>query len=121
MLERLKSAQNSKVPVSGLWIQDWAGVLKTSFGSRLFWNWQWNSTRYPELNSTIADLKKEGIRVLAYINPYLNIEGSIFQGVKDKGYFVMNSSGQPYISDFGEFYCVTVDFTNPASYEWYKG
>jgi hypothetical protein len=35
MLQRLKAAQDQGVDVNGLWIQDWAGIKKTSFGQRL--------------------------------------------------------------------------------------
>jgi hypothetical protein len=31
------------------------------------------------LDSVIADLKAEGVRVTAYINPYLNVKGDIYQ------------------------------------------
>ena len=47
MLSRYNQSISNDVPVSALWIQDWAGELVTSFGSRLFWNWQWDSQRYP--------------------------------------------------------------------------
>lgn len=47
MLERYNKAKQNNVAVSAIWIQDWAGVLTTSFGSRLFWDWKWNQERYP--------------------------------------------------------------------------
>jgi len=47
MMSRYESAVDNDVAVSGLWIQDWAGVLVTSFGHRLYWDWKWNSTYYP--------------------------------------------------------------------------
>ena len=50
MLQRLKAAQDQGVDVNGLWIQDWAGIKKTSFGQRLFWNWKWNPQRYPGID-----------------------------------------------------------------------
>lgn len=49
MLQRYTKARLNNVPVSGIWIQDWAGVLKTSFGSRLFWDWKWNQKLYPSM------------------------------------------------------------------------
>ena len=61
------------------------------------------------------------MRVLAYINPNLNSKGKIFQEGAPKGYFIKNSTGQPYLTDFGEFYAATVDLTNPDAYNWYKG
>ena len=74
----------------------------------------------PDLDKAIKDLAAKNVRVLAYINPNLNIDGSIFKEGVPKGYFVKNSTGQPYLTDFGEFYAATVDLTNPAAYKWYK-
>lgn len=59
--------------------------------------------------------------MLGYINPNLNAKGDLFKEAADKGYFVKNISGLPYLTDFGEFYCGTVDFTNPVARDWYKG
>ena len=36
------------------------------------------------------------------------------------GYFVKNASNQTFVNDFGEFFCGTIDLTNPAAYKWYK-
>ena len=47
MLDVLATAEKHELPVTGLWIQDWAGKIVTSFGQRVFWNWEWNPDRYP--------------------------------------------------------------------------
>ncbi len=39
--------------VSGLWIQDWSGKIVTDLGTRVFWNWRWNETWYPDLDTVI--------------------------------------------------------------------
>lgn len=39
MMEYYRMANSSGMPLSGLWIQDWAGNISTTFGKRLFWNW----------------------------------------------------------------------------------
>ena len=71
---------------------------------------------------TIKNLRDQNnVRVLAYINPNLNIKGSLFQEGAPKGYFIKNITNQPYLTDFGEFYAATVDLTNPDAYNWYKG
>ena len=31
-----------------------------------------------------------------------------------------NASNQTFVNDFGEFFCGTIDLTNPAAYRWYK-
>lgn len=61
MLDRYNKAKKNGVAVSAMWIQDWAGVLKTSFGSRLFWDWKWNQNLYPGGFITIALLSVQTI------------------------------------------------------------
>nr|XP_006819720.1 PREDICTED: uncharacterized protein LOC100369482 [Saccoglossus kowalevskii] len=120
MLAYVDQAKEYDIELSAMWIQDWAGRITTSFGSRIFWNWKWNEEHYPNLREEIQNLKNEGIGVLTYVNPYLNIEGDLFKEGDALGYFVKNTAGDTYVADFGEFFCGTLDFTNPDAYEWYK-
>ena len=53
MLDYLAQAQDHDVAVSGMWIQDWSGKIVTGFGTRVFWNWRWNETWYPDLDVVI--------------------------------------------------------------------
>ena len=47
MMDRLRQANASGISVVGLWIQDWSGTKLTPFGTRVFWDWQWDQTHYP--------------------------------------------------------------------------
>ena len=117
--DRLDRIINAGVPVCGLWCEDWAGVRNTSFGTRLFWNWEWNPDRYPELPGRITALNDRGIRFLAYTNPYLNSEGPLFASAQQQGFFVRDQGGEPYKVDFGGFSGGMVDFTNPEAVRWF--
>ena len=106
--------------VSALWCEDWCGIRQTSFGRRLFWDWQWNADRYPDLPTKMADLKARGIKFLGYVNPYLCTDGPLFAEAASNGYFARRlDSDEPYLVDFGEFDAGVVDFTNPAAAEWF--
>ncbi|XP_069141838.1 sulfoquinovosidase-like isoform X2 [Argopecten irradians] len=121
MLARLKTVQDAGVKVNGLWIQDWSGDIHTSFGKRVFWNWKLNTTLYNKWNDTISDLKKQGIRVLAYVNPNLNKDGDLFKEADSLGYFIMDPrTNKTLLTNFGEFFCGSIDFTNPDAFTWYK-
>ncbi|XP_076469178.1 sulfoquinovosidase-like [Babylonia areolata] len=120
MLDYIQQAEDHGVKVAAVWIQDWVGRITTSFGRRLFWDWKWNQQQYPDLKNEVQRLRSRNIRVLTYINPYLNFEGELFKVADERGYFVKNSSGQTFVNDFGEFFCGTIDLTNPAAYAWYK-
>ncbi|GAA0178993.1 sulfoquinovosidase [Clostridium sediminicola] len=118
--EKVKQAKQYGINVNGVWCQDWVGKKITSFGKRLFWKWEKSDEAYPEFEKLIGELAKDNIRFLAYINPYL-LEGTdLFDYALEHEYFIKNSKGEAYICDFGEFFCGTIDFTNPEAMEWYK-
>ena len=118
--ERLERIIAAGAAVSGLWCEDWCGIRQTSFGRRLFWDWQWNAARYPDLPAKIAELKARGIRFLGYVNPYLAVDGPQYAEAARLGYLAQRlDSDEPYAVDFGEFDAGVVDFTNDAAAEWF--
>lgn len=116
---RLQKIRDAGVQVSGLWCEDWVGLRHTSFGARLFWDWQANEERYPDLRNKIKELATDGIRFLGYINPYLCVDGPLFPEADKAGYFAKDNDGKTALVDFGEFDCGVVDFTNPDAAEWF--
>ncbi len=118
--EILEQTLNAGINVSGMWSEDWCGLRHTSFGARLFWDWQWNSERYPELPEKIKELREKGIRFLAYNNPNLCTDGPLFKEAAEKHFLTKNPDNTFCTIDFGEFECGFVDFTNPAAAQWYK-
>lgn len=118
--DRLDALIEAGAAISGLWCEDWVGIRETSFGRRLFWDWQWNAARYPDLPARIAALKARGIRFLGYVNPYLAVDGPLYPEAAEQGYFARRlDSDAPYLVDFGEFDAGVVDFTNPAACDWF--
>lgn len=118
--DRLEALINAGAAIAGLWCEDWVGIRETSFGRRLFWDWQWNADRYPDLPARIAALKASGIRFLGYVNPYLAADGPLYAEAAARGLFARRlDCDAPYLVDFGEFDAGVVDFTNPAACEWF--
>lgn len=118
--QKLDLMREHGVKVSGIWAQDWEGRRITSFGKRLMWNWRWDSELYPELDKRIPQWKKEGVRFLGYINPYVAIEKELYAEAAEQGYLTKDYSGNDYQVEFGEFYAGVVDLTKPEAYDWYK-
>jgi sulfoquinovosidase len=118
---RLEKIIEAGAAVSGLWCEDWCGIRQTSFGRRLFWDWQWNATRYPDLPAQITELKERGIRFLGYANPYLAVDGPQYAEAGRLGYLARKlGSDESYAVDFGEFDAGVVDFTNPDAAAWFS-
>jgi sulfoquinovosidase len=117
---RLEKYAEAGAEISGLWCEDWVGIRQTSFGRRLFWDWQWNAARYPDLPTRIASLAERGIRFLGYVNPYIANDAAMFAEGAAAGYFALKlNSDDVALVDFGEFDCGVVDFTNPAACDWF--
>lgn len=119
--ERFEKIASSGAALTGLWCEDWIGIRQTSFGKRLFWDWQWNAKRYPDLPDRIAALAERGVRFLGYVNPYLAVDGPLFTEAASLGYLALRQdSDEPYAVDFGEFDAGVVDFTNPEAAAWFS-
>jgi alpha-glucosidase len=117
---RLDRMIDAGVAVTGLWCEDWAGIRQTSFGRRLFWDWQWNAQRYPDLPRRIEGLHARGIRFLAYANPYLAVDGPMFaEAAAGRHLALRQDSDEPYAVDFGEFDAGVVDFTREETAAWF--
>lgn len=121
---RLKAAGT---PVSAFWLQDWVGQRKTSFGKQLWWNWELDRERYPEWENLVNDLRKDGVRVLLYINPFLvdvtgrsNVKRNLFAEARDRGFLVRNEKGEPYLIPNTDFSAGLVDLSNPSARAWMK-
>jgi len=122
--QKLRKMHEYGTRIAGIWAQDWCGKRITSFGKRVFWNWQWNENWYPNLKEKIVEWQRDynGCRFLAYINPYIAVDGSLFREANEKDYLVkrVDSENLVYLIDFGEFNGAIVDLTNPQAFEWYK-
>ncbi|MFM5950437.1 MAG: alpha-glucosidase [Novosphingobium sp.] len=118
--ERLERFITAGAAVSGLWCEDWAGIRETSFGRRLFWDWRRDNQRFPDLPERIAGLAARGIRFLAYANPYLAVDGILYEEAREAGHFCLRQdSNAVYLVDFGEFDCGVLDFTREETRAWF--
>lgn len=117
---------DSGARLGAVWIQDWCGQVRTSFGQRLRWNWEVDRSLYPDWEELVDELRGRGIRVLTYANPYVaklpepeTADRHLFAEAKSRGYLVRSPEGGPYLLDQGGFEAALVDFTNPAARRWY--
>ncbi len=89
-------------------------------------NWcglQWDTDRFPEPEQMIEGLRERGLRLCLWENPYITKDTVIFEEGRQKGYFIKNEDGEPYITRaWAELVPVVaiVDFSNPAAVEWWQ-
>lgn len=121
--DRLENFIEAGAAISGLWCEDWAGIRQTSFGRRLFWDWHLgarSAERFPDLETRIAGLAARDIRFLAYVNPYLAVDGELYAEAAAGGHFCLKlDSDEPHLVDFGEFDCGVLDFSREETQAWF--
>ncbi|XP_055883372.1 sulfoquinovosidase-like [Biomphalaria glabrata] len=120
MLDRYNYAKSFGIPVASLWIQDWSGKVEMPFGKRVNWDWTWDPSWYPGLDSAVRNLTLDGVKVMVYINPYLREGGHLYTEAASKGYLVKNSTGGVYLQRSVTLVFASVDLTNPSAFSWYK-
>ena len=112
------------IPLAGLWIQDWMGIRITTAGVQLWWDWRLDESDYPDWRQLVADIEKQGGRMMIYINPFLtNTKGhdELFNEAAAKGYLVKTASGEPFLNKNTTFYAGLIDLANPETRTWIKG
>jgi alpha-glucosidase len=121
---------DAKVPLVGLWIQDWSGVKTTSAGQQVLWNWQLSSSQYPDWDKLVERLKQQNARVFIYINPFLvpslcasdnaqDCPSQLYAEALSKGYLVkQNGSTFTYINS--SIRAGMLDLSTPEARTWTK-
>ena len=115
-------------PVAALWLQDWVGQRKTSFGTQLWWNWELDEDHYPGWDQLRERLEMDDVRLMTYIGPWFaddlankeNHRRNLFAEAARKGYLVKDRDGEPYAVETTDFSAAFVDLSNPEAREWMK-
>lgn len=118
VLKHIEAAKKEGNPITVLWIQDWVGRRKTSFGSQLWWRWIADEKSYPDFKKLCSDLNSQGIHVLGYLNPFLANEGPLYEEAVKKGYLVKDKNGKDYEIETAGFPAYLLDLTNPEAVVW---
>jgi sulfoquinovosidase len=129
-------------PVTALWIQDWVGKRTTGFGDQLKWRWYAQEVSehkdskgdpepsYPDFKNFCAEMNKDGVKVLGYINSFLadtnpaikndTFKNPMLEEAKAKGYLIKNKEGKDYLIKTVGFPAYLIDLTNPGAVKWIK-
>lgn len=118
--QKIRKALDHDFRLGAIWCQDWEGIRMTSFGKQLRWCWEYDRDLYPELPEYIRELRKRGIRFLAYTNTFLTPGSEMFDEADRKGYLIRNQEGKNYPVYVPFDPAMLVDFTNPEACAWLK-
>ena len=127
VLAHLHALLGHGVKVTGLWIQDWSGLHRTSFGEQVVWNWRLDTSHYPHWRKLLAFLQRRRIKLLGYINPFLTDTGkpagpqNLYLVAKARGYLVETARGVPYAFHYPGNTAYLLDLTDPGAVAWLQG
>ncbi len=84
-------------------------------------DFEWDARTFPDPDGQLARLHERGLRVSAWINPYIAQRSALFAEAAEKGYLLKTVDGGVWQWDMWQAGMGVVDFTNPAAREWYAG
>lgn len=104
------------------------GIPISVFHFDCFWmkgmswcNFLWDKEFFPDPEGMLGRIKKKGVKVCVWINPYIAQNSELFCQGKEKGYFIKKNNGDVWQWDMWQSGMAVVDFTNPDAVSWYKG
>ncbi|MFF7330042.1 alpha-xylosidase [Streptomyces sp. NPDC008150] len=103
------------------------GIPLSVFHFDCFWmreyqwsDFQWDPEVFPDPEGMLARLKAKGLRVSAWINPYIAQKSALFDEGAALGHLVRKPNGDIWQWDLWQAGMGLVDFTSPAACEWFQ-
>ncbi len=91
-----------------------------------FWmrghNWcdfEWDPDTFPDPEGMLKRYHDRGLKICAWINPYIGQASPLFAEGMEKGYLLKKTNGDVWQTDMWQNGMGIVDFTNPDACEWY--
>jgi alpha-D-xyloside xylohydrolase len=84
-------------------------------------DFEWDKDMFPDPEGMLRRLKEKGLKICAWINPYIAEKSYLFDEGMEHGYLVKTNDGGVWQWDKWQAGMALVDFTNPAAVKWYQG
>ena len=82
-------------------------------------DFKWDERVFPDPQGMLNRLKKRGLNICVWINPYIAQQSRLFSEGVENGYLVKKPNGDVWQWDLWQPGMALVDFTNPAACKWY--
>ncbi len=103
------------------------GIPLSVFHYDCFWmrgfhwcDFKWDPDVFPDPVGMLSRLHQRGLKVCAWINPYIAQASELFDEGKALGYFLKRANGDVWQWDMWQPGMALVDFTNPEATAWYQ-
>jgi alpha-glucosidase len=91
----------------------------TSIGPRRY-VFHWNRDKFPDPAAFAESYRAAGLRLVANIKPCLLDDHPRFAEAQARGLLIADADGEPYRVQFWDGLGAYLDFTNPATLDWWK-
>ncbi|MEU3414915.1 alpha-xylosidase [Streptomyces sp. NPDC006658] len=103
------------------------GIPLSVFHFDCFWmreyqwcDFQWDPAVFPDPEGMLARLKEKGLRISAWINPYIAQKSPLFEEAAALGHLVRRPDGDVWQWDLWQAGMGLVDFTSPDARAWFR-
>lgn len=84
-------------------------------------DFEWDKKYFPDIEGTLQRYHEKGLKICAWINPYIAQGTSFFREAVENGYLLKRADGKGvWQTDNWQAGMGLVDFTNPNAVVWYK-
>lgn len=80
----------------------------------------WNNSKFPDPEAFVKKFADEGITVIPNIKPAFLQSHPLYNRIAQEGYFVKNTDGTPFVTEFWDGVGSYIDFTNPGAFAFWK-
>ncbi len=91
----------------------------TSIGPRRY-VFNWNTDKFPDPKAFIKKFSDAGIRIIPNIKPALLDSHPLYREIADRGLFVKNPDGTPFVTEFWDGLGSYLDFTNEEAFAFWQ-
>ena len=81
----------------------------------------WDPATFPDPEGMLVRLRGRGLKISAWINPYIAQRSHLFAEARELGYLVTTADGDVWQWDMWQAGMALVDFTDPDATAWYQG
>ncbi|MCR5487785.1 MAG: alpha-xylosidase [Lachnospiraceae bacterium] len=82
----------------------------------------WDQAQFSDVEGMLSRYHEKGLKLCAWVNPYVSQYGEVFAELAGKGYFLMRADGRGIKQvDNWQPGLAIIDFTHPGAREWYAG
>lgn len=115
MNEFLDKIKELDIECSGFYLS--SGYTSIGNGRYVF---NWNKDKFPNPKEFVKHFRRNGIELIPNIKPAFLLDHPLYSELAEKGLFVKNADGTPFVTRFWDGNGSYLDFTNPNAADFWE-